>query len=109
MEEPMKLLTRILLPLCAVAALGTTPSALADTPPSSGDSLNAQLAQLQQQIKLRHQLDDDLIQSQLALGYSVPEVLESSGRTMLAKADDDAFTRAMNNLHLTMTMFAVAD
>jgi len=104
----MKLFTRILLPLCAVAALGSTPLALADTA-SSGDTLNAQVAQLQQQIKLRHELDEDLIQSQLALGYSVPEVLERSGRTMLAKADDDAFTRAMNNLHLTMTMFALAD
>lgn len=64
---------------------------------------------LQMQIKLRHQLADDLLQSQLALGYSVPEVLEKQDRTMLAKADDDAFGRAMSNLHMTMSMFAMAN
>lgn len=102
----MKLFTRILCYVCTVAALGWTPSVLADT---ASDTLNAQVAQLQQLIRTRHQVDADQIQSQLALGYSIPEVLDNKVRTMFAKADDDAFTRAMNNLHMTMSMYAALD
>jgi hypothetical protein len=104
----MKLFTRILFSLCAATALAWAPSVLADAA-SSGDTLNVQVAQLQQQIRLREQLSEDLIQSQLALGYSVPEALDKEGRTMFATADGDAFTRAMNNLHMTLTMFAMLE
>ncbi|MEO8119288.1 MAG: hypothetical protein ABI606_08195 [Rhodoferax sp.] len=102
----MKLFTRILLGTCAVAALGWTPSVLAD---AAGEKLDGIVAQLQQQIRLRHQLAEDLVQSQLALGYSVPEVLDKQGQNLFAKADDDAFTRAMNNLHMTLSMYAKLD
>lgn len=102
----MKLFTRILFYMCAVAALGWTPSVLAD---AAGEKLDSIVAQLQQEIRARHQLAEDLVQSQLALGYSVPEVLDKQGSTLLAKADDDAFSRAMNNLHMTLAMYAKMD
>jgi hypothetical protein len=61
---------------------------------------------MQQSISLRNQLADDLIQSQLALGYSVPEMLDPQSQTMQARADGDAFGRAMQNLRRTMVMYA---
>jgi hypothetical protein len=106
MENAMKSLIRILLGLCVLATAGWMPAALADT---GSDMFNAEVAHLNQQINIRNQLADDLIQSQLALGYSVPEVIGQQGRTMFAKADDDAFTHAMNNLHKTLTMYALLD
>jgi hypothetical protein len=105
MEVTMKSLNRMFLGLCVLATAGWTPVALAD---SGSDMFNAEVAQVQQQIMIRNQLADDLVRSQLALGYSVPEVLGQS-RTMYAEADDDAFTRAMNNLHKTMSMYALLD
>ena len=102
----MKLFTRLLPGLCAVAIAGWAPAALADT---GSERLDAQVAQLQQQISMRYQLAEDLVQSQLALGYSVPEIAGQQSRTMFAKADDDAFTRAMNNLHKTLSMYAMLD
>jgi hypothetical protein len=67
--------------------------ALAD---AGSDRLDYQVAQLQQQIGARQQLADDLLHDELALGYSVPEIVVRQNLTMVAKADDDAFTRSMN-------------
>jgi hypothetical protein len=80
--------------------------ALAD---AGSDRLDYQVAQLQQQIGARQQLADDLLHDELALGYSVPEIVVRQNLTMVAKADDDAFTRSMNHLSKTITMFALAD
>ncbi len=64
---------------------------------------------MQHSVATRNQLDDDMVQSQLALGYSVPEALNPQSKTMQARADDGAFSRAMRILQRTMVMFATAD
>jgi hypothetical protein len=73
------------------------------------EKLEAQVAQLQQQLAARHQLADDLLKDALALGYSVPEIAVSQNATMVAKADDDAFTLALKHLQKTLLMFAMLD
>ena len=80
--------------------------AFADT---GSERLDGQVAQLQQQIGARQQLADGLRKDELALGYSVPEISINQNTSMVAKADDDAFTLAMTHLHKTITMFAMAD
>lgn len=81
-------------------------AAFADT---GSEKLDAQLAQLQQQIGLRQQLADALRYDELALGYSVPEITINQNSSMVAKADDDAFTLAMVHLHKTISMFAMLE
>lgn len=80
--------------------------AFADT---GSERLDGQVAQLQQQIDARQKLADDLRKDELALGYSVPEISSNQNVSMVAKADNDAFTLAMIHLHKTITMFAMAD
>lgn len=99
----MKLSTGILIAIGGLVAAISTPLVLADT---GSDWFNAEVARVQQRIELRNQLDDDLVQSQLALGYSVPESLDPQSKTMQARADDDAFSAAMKQLSGTMRMFA---
>jgi hypothetical protein len=89
-----------------VAVICWSPLAFADT---GSERLDGQIAQLQQQIGARQQLADDLLKDELAMGYSVPEISINQNASMVAKADDDAFTLAMNHLHKTITMFALAD
>ena len=86
-------------------AVATAPLALADT---GSDWFNAKVAQLQENIRLRNQLEDDLVRSQLALGYTVPESLNSQSKSILARADDSAFDREIENLQRTIMMFAAA-
>jgi hypothetical protein len=50
-----------------------------------------------------------LRKDELALGYSVPEISINQNASMVAKADNDAFTLAMIHLHKTITMFAMAE
>jgi hypothetical protein len=57
----------------------------------------------------RQQLSGELLHDELALGYSVPEIAVRQNETMVAKADDDAFTQAMSNLRKTINMFAMLD
>jgi hypothetical protein len=76
---------------------------------TGSERLEGQVAQLQQQIGARQQLADDLRKDELALGYSVPEISINQNASMVAKADNDAFTLAMNHLRKTITMFAMAD
>jgi hypothetical protein len=76
---------------------------------TGSERLDGQVAQLQQQIGARQQLADDLRKDELALGYSVPEISINQNASMVAKADNDAFTVAMNHLHKTKTMFAMAE
>jgi hypothetical protein len=102
MEAILKISTRVLIAGGLVAAVAT-PLALADT---GSDLFNAEVAQVQQTVLLRNQLADDLVQSQLALGYSVPESLESQTMIMQTQANGDAFGRAMQNLHRSMLMYA---
>jgi hypothetical protein len=99
----MKLSTQILIAVGGIVAAVSTPLALADT---GSDMFNAEVALMQQSISMRNQLSDDLIHSQLALGYSVPEMLDPLNQTMQARADGDAFSRAMQNLQRTMVMYA---
>ncbi len=103
----MKLSIRILIAVGGLVAAVSTPLALAES--GSDHLFNAEVAQVQQRIAMRNQLDDDLVQSQLALGYSVPEALDPQTKTMQARADDSAFSRAMRNLQRTMVMYAMAD
>lgn len=103
----MKSSLRILIAVGGLVAAVAAPLAQAE---SGSDYLfNAEVAHVQKRIALRNQLDDDLIQSQLALGYSVPEALDPQTKTMQARADDDAFTTAMRHLQRTMVMYAMAD
>jgi hypothetical protein len=107
MEAIMKLSLRILITVGGLVAAISTPLVQAE---SGSDSLfNAEVAQVQHRVALRNQLDDDLVQSQLALGYSVPESLDPQSKTMQARADGDAFTTAMRHLQRTMVMYAAAD
>lgn len=98
--------------ICHTARLGVfalacgCAAAIADT---GSEKLDAQLALLQQQIGLRQQLADALRHDELALGYSVPEITLNQNVSMVAKADDDAFTLAMVHLHKTMSMFAMLE
>lgn len=92
--------------LSAVALACCSTVAFADI---GSEQLDAQVAQLQQQIAQRHQLADDLVRNELALGYSVPGISIMQSNTMVAKADDDAFTLAMNHLHKTMTLLAMLE
>ena len=95
--------------LCMVGGLVaavSSPLARADT---GSDWFDAQVAQVQQRLTLRNLLEDDLVRSQLALGYSVPEVLGPQGKTMQARADDNAFERAMTNLQRSLMIYATAD
>ena len=100
----MKSSTRLLMRLACIAAL-STPFAQAQTAPppkETGSDLlfNAKIAQLQCEIRVRNQLADELIKFQLARGYSTAtsETLARQGKTMLARADNDAFLKEMNNL-----------
>jgi hypothetical protein len=77
--------------------------ALADT---GSDLFDADVALVQRSVYLRNQLADDLVQSQLALGYGVAEILDPQSQTMQARADGDAFGRAMRNLQRSMVMYA---
>jgi hypothetical protein len=92
--------------LAAAAASCGFALALADT---GSEQLDFQVAQLQQQIGARQQLSEDLLNDELALGYSVPEIVSRQDETMVAKANDDAFTQAMIHLRKTITMFALLD
>ena len=99
----MKLSLRILIAVGGLVAAVSTPLVQADI---GSDWFNDEVTHLQHRISARNQLDDDLIQSQLALGYSVPEALDPQSKTMQARADDDAFTTAMKHLRRTMVMHA---
>lgn len=92
--------------LSALALVCCSTAAFADT---GSAQLDAQVAQLQQQIAERHQLADDLLRNELALGYSVPEISVLQSSSMVAKADDDAFSLAMNHLHKTMSLMAMLE
>ncbi len=102
----MKLSAQILVAVGGLLAAVSTPLAQADT---GSNWFNAEVAQVQLRIDLRNQLDDDLVRSQLTLGYSVPESLNPDSKSMQARADDDAFGAAMRQLHSTMRMYAVVD
>lgn len=99
----MKLSIGILTAVGGLVAAVSTTLVYADT---GSDRFNAEVAQVQHRIQSRNQLDDDVIQAKLALGYSVPETLNAESKTMQARADDNAFSRAMENLHRTMVMYA---
>ena len=98
----MKLSTGLIAVGGIVAAV-STPLALADT---GSDMFNAEVALVQQTVQLRNQLANDLVQSQLALGYAVPESLDAQMQILQAQADGDAFGRAMRNLQRSMVMYA---
>lgn len=101
MKKCIRYTTRVgmlALACCATAAFADTGS----------ERVDAQVSQLQQQIGARHQLAKELLKNALALGYSVPEIAGTQSESMVAKADDDGFTLAMNHLHKTMTMFAMS-
>ena len=102
----MKSSIRILIAVGGLVAAVSTPLVQADT---GSDWFNSEVTQVQQRVAASNQLDDDLIQSQLALGYSVPEALDPQTKTMQARADDSAFSRAMRHLQRTIVMFAMAD
>jgi tetrahydromethanopterin S-methyltransferase subunit B len=92
--------------LSALALACCVTGAIADT---GSEKLDAQVAQLQQQISARHQLADDLLRNELALGYSVPEIAMVQSSAMVAKADDSAFSLAMSHLHKTMSLLAMLE
>jgi hypothetical protein len=92
--------------LCVVALACSSTGAFADT---GSEKLDAQVAQLQQQLVARHQLADDLLTNELALGYSVPEISVIQSGSMVAKADDDAFSVGMAHLHKTMSLLAMLE
>lgn len=61
---------------------------------------------MQHRVALRNQLDDDLVLSQIALGYAVPESLHPQSKTMLARSNDDAFDTVLKYLQGMMEMYA---
>lgn len=99
----MKLSTKLLIGIGCIAATFSTTVVQADT--GSDLLFNTKIAQLQHEIGMRNQLDDELIKFRLARGYSSPEALDPQVKTMLARADDDAFTHEMHNLHQTMKLY----
>lgn len=102
----MKLSIRIFIAAGGLVAAVSTPLAQADT---GSDWFNTEVAQVQYRIASRNQLDDDLVQSQVALGYGVPESLHPQSKTMLARSDDNAFDTVIKHLQRTMVMYASAD
>lgn len=101
----MKLHTKLLIGLGCVIATLSTPLVQAQT--ASDLLFNAKIAQLQCEIRVRNQLADELIQFQLAHGYSTntSEELGRKGKTMLSRANDDAFTKEMKNLERTLQLY----
>ena len=102
---------RLLMGLGCIAAL-STPLVQAQTesaPQETGSNLlfNAKMAQLQCEIRVRNQLADELVRSQLAQGYSAAtsEELAQKGQTMLSKADNDAFAKEMANLREMIALY----
>ncbi|HEY6610790.1 MAG TPA: hypothetical protein VIZ86_06630, partial [Pseudomonas sp.] len=94
-----------------IAAL-STPLVQAQTesaPQETGSNLlfNAKIAQLQCEIRVRNQLADELVRSQLAQGYSAAtsEELAQQGKTMLSRADNDAFAKEMENLREMIALY----
>ena len=102
----MKLSLRILIAAGGLVAAVSAPLVQADT---GSDWFNAEVAHVQHRIGARNQLDDDLRQSQLALGYSVPEALDPQSKTMQARSDDNAFDTVIRHLQRTMVMYAMVD
>lgn len=102
----MKLSLRILIAAGGLVAAVAAPLAQADT---GSDWFNAEVAYVQHRIGARNQLDDDLLQSQLALGYSVPEALDPQTKTMQARSDDNAFDTVIKHLQRTMVMYTMVD
>ena len=121
----MKSFTKLLIGLGCITAL-STPLVQAETAPvqaktapvqaktapvqaPTGSDLlfNAKLAQLQCEIRVRNQLADELIQYQLARGYSTStsEELGRKGKAMLSRADNDAFAKEMENLRRTIELY----
>ncbi len=90
---------RILIAAGALLGAASIPWVQADT---GSDQFDAEVAQVQQRIAARNQLDDDLVLSQVALGYAVPESLHPQSKTMLARSDDDAFDTVLKYLQGTM-------
>ncbi|MEO6353271.1 MAG: hypothetical protein ABIO19_09580 [Burkholderiaceae bacterium] len=101
----MKLPAKLLIGLGFMTAVLSTPFVQADT--GSDLLFNAKIAQLQCEIRVRNKLADELVQFQLAHGYSAntSEALARQGKTMLARADDDAFTNEMKNLQRTLKLY----
>jgi hypothetical protein len=102
---------RLLMGLACIAAL-STPVAQAQTesaPQETGSNLvfNAKIAQLQCEIRVRNQLADELVRSQLAQGYSAvtSEELTQKGQSMLSRADNDAFAKEMQNLREMIALY----
>lgn len=102
----MKYYSRLVIALCSVAAALFASPVLADT---GSDWFNASVTQLQQQIKMRNQIADEIVSFQLARGYAVPEIVGQRTKTMFARADDDAFGNELRNLRHTLQLFALVD
>jgi hypothetical protein len=102
----MKFSMRILIAGGALLAAASTPLVQADT---GSDWFDAEVAQVQHRVASRNQLDDDLVLSQIALGYAVPESLHPQSQTMLARSNDDAFDTVLKYLQGTMEMYAAVD
>ena len=102
----VKLSIRILIAAGGLVAAASTPLVQAD---SGSDRFDAEVAQVQHRIASRNQLDDDLVLSQVALGYAVPESLHPQSKTMLARSDDTAFDTVLKHLQGTMEMYAGVD
>lgn len=107
----MKSLAKLLLGLGCIAAL-STPSVQAQTASAPAETasdllFNVKIAQLQCEIRVRNQLADELIQYQLARGYSTStsEELGQKGKTMLSRSDDDAFAKEMANLRKMIELY----
>ncbi len=102
----MNFSSRILIGIGGIVAAISTSIVLADT---GSDFFNGEVALVQQNINMRNQLADDLVQSQLALGYSIPEIINAQNQPRIVRADGDAFGRAMEVLHRTVKMYAVIE
>ncbi|MCY1440979.1 hypothetical protein D9M71_572750 [compost metagenome] len=102
---------RLLMGLGCIAALSAplVQAQTESTPQDSGSNLlfNAKIAQLQCEIRVRNQLADELVRSQLAQGYSATtsEELAQQGKTMLSRADNDAFAKEMENLREMIALY----
>lgn len=102
---------RLLMGLGCIAAL-STPLVQAQTELASQESgsnllFNAKIAQLQCEIRVRNELADELVRAQLAQGYSAAtsEELAKQGQSMLSLADNDAFTKEMENLRQLIALY----
>jgi hypothetical protein len=102
----MKSSSQILIVAGALLAVASTPLVQADT---GSDWFDAEVTAVQHRIASRNQLDDDLVLSQVALGYAVPESLHPQSKTMLARSDDNAFDTVLKYLQGTMEMYAAVD